>query len=414
MAGRQAQSLAYSLDDGQTWTKYAGNPVLDRGSSNFRDPKVFWYDGPGGAYWVMLAVEALDHKVVLYRSDDLIDWTHLSDFGPANATGGIWECPDLFPLPVDGDPDDVKWVMVVNLNPGSVAGGSGGQYFVGDFDGTTFTSESTVTDEPAPTGAVLEDFDDGSWDEWRSATNPATGATDRSDWRRPPAHCPARTRSPGSVAPAWSTASTTATGRSAPSPHPSSRSTRTTSTSSSAAAATPTSPAASSATSRPPVTCSSRASSTPTACPWPIGAGSSPVTSSRPAIRPPREATTTWVPSGSTPSRAARTGDDNTGTLTSPEFVIDDDHLSFLIGGGKRSDGTLQAELVVDGQVVRSASGQDSGALNWAGWDVSALQGRHGASPAGRPGRRRLGPPHLRPRRPGTRAGASAHATRRA
>ena len=97
-AGKQAQSLAYSNDGGYTWTKYDGNPVLDRGSSNFRDPKVFWYDGPAGAYWVMVAVEAVDHKTVLYKSDNLREWEHLSDFGPANSTGGIWECPDLFEL----------------------------------------------------------------------------------------------------------------------------------------------------------------------------------------------------------------------------------------------------------------------------------------------------------------------------
>ena len=95
-SGRQAQSLAYSTDDGRTWTKYRGNPVLDRGSTNFRDPKVFWYstDGSGG-YWVMTAVEALDRKVVLYRSDDLLTWRPLSEFGPGSDYRGIWECPDL-------------------------------------------------------------------------------------------------------------------------------------------------------------------------------------------------------------------------------------------------------------------------------------------------------------------------------
>ena len=130
--GLQAQSLAYSLDDGQTWTKYGANPVLNRNSANFRDPKVFWYDSPGGGgYWVMTAVEATEHKVLLYKSGNLKDWTPLSEFGPANATGGLWECPDLFPLAVDGDPANVKWVMVVNINPGGVAGGSAGQYFVG-------------------------------------------------------------------------------------------------------------------------------------------------------------------------------------------------------------------------------------------------------------------------------------------
>ena len=77
--------------------------MLDRGSAEFRDPKVFWYDGAAGSYWVMVAVEATEYKVVLYKSADLKDWEHLSDFGPANATGGVWECPDLFALPVDGD-----------------------------------------------------------------------------------------------------------------------------------------------------------------------------------------------------------------------------------------------------------------------------------------------------------------------
>ena len=154
--GLQAQSLAYSLDDGQTWTKYSANPVLNRNSANFRDPKVFWYDSPGGGgYWVMAAVEATEHKVLLYKSSNLKDWTPLSEFGPANATGGLWECPDLFPLAVDGDPANVKWVMVVNINPGGVAGGSAGQYFVGSFDGTTFTSESTKASDALPAGTPL-------------------------------------------------------------------------------------------------------------------------------------------------------------------------------------------------------------------------------------------------------------------
>ena len=143
--GRQAQSLAYSTDNGATWTKYDGNPVLDRASADFRDPKVFWYDGSAGSYWVMVAVEAVDREVVLYKSADLKTWEYLSTFGPANATGGVWECPDLFELPVDGDAGNTKWVLVVNLSPGGIAGGSGGQYFLGSFDGVAFTSETTVT-----------------------------------------------------------------------------------------------------------------------------------------------------------------------------------------------------------------------------------------------------------------------------
>ncbi len=107
---------------------------------------MFRYSGPRGSYWVMVAVEAHDHTVVLYRSDDLKTWEYLSSFGPANGTGGVWECPDLFHLPLDGNEDNIKWVLTVNLHPGGPNGGSAGQYFVGHFDGVTFTAASTVTD----------------------------------------------------------------------------------------------------------------------------------------------------------------------------------------------------------------------------------------------------------------------------
>lgn len=86
---RQSQALAYSTDDGLTWTKYAGNPVLDRGTSEFRDPKVFRYEGEDGSYWVMVAVEAEDRQVLLHRSDDLINWRFLSAFGPERAVDGV-------------------------------------------------------------------------------------------------------------------------------------------------------------------------------------------------------------------------------------------------------------------------------------------------------------------------------------
>lgn len=141
----QAQALAVSLDDGTTWTRYSGNPVLDIGSDEFRDPKVIWYGGEDG-HWVMVAVEAVARRVVFYASPDLINWTHSSDFGPAHAIDGVWECPDLFALSVDGG-DETRWVLVVSMNPGGIAGGSGTQYFIGDFDGNTFSpdrlSEST-------------------------------------------------------------------------------------------------------------------------------------------------------------------------------------------------------------------------------------------------------------------------------
>src|SRR5260370_24857264 len=93
--GRQAQSLAFSVDAGMTWPKYGCNPVLDRDSTSFRDPKVFWYQITGSyGYWVMVAVEARARQIVVYRSDDLKYWTYLSTFGPLESNDGLWECPD--------------------------------------------------------------------------------------------------------------------------------------------------------------------------------------------------------------------------------------------------------------------------------------------------------------------------------
>lgn len=142
----QSQFLAYSTDRGRSWTRYAGNPVLDVGKADFRDPKVFWYEPE--RKWVMALALAKEHKIAFYASPDLKKWTHLSDFGPAAAVGGVWECPDLFELPVDGDAKNTRWVLIVSLNPGGAAGGSGMQYFVGRFDGTRFTAE-----DPPPSAA---------------------------------------------------------------------------------------------------------------------------------------------------------------------------------------------------------------------------------------------------------------------
>ena len=137
---RQTQNLAYSNDRGRTWTKYAGNPVIDLGLENFRDPKVFWHEPTGR--WVLVTVLSDQHKVRFFGSRDLKKWEALSDFGPAGATGGVWECPDLFPLAVDGDPAGIRWVLDVDVNPGGISGGSADQYFVGRFDGTTFVNEN--------------------------------------------------------------------------------------------------------------------------------------------------------------------------------------------------------------------------------------------------------------------------------
>ncbi|MFB8146559.1 GH32 C-terminal domain-containing protein [Microbacterium sp. NPDC056003] len=377
LAGKQAQSLAYSTDGGYTWTKYSGNPVVNRDSANFRDPKVFWYDGPAGAYWVMVAVEALDHKVVLYKSADLKTWEHLSDFGPANSVGGIWECPDLFELPVDGDPTDTKWVMVVNLNPGAVAGGSGGQYFVGEFDGVTFSSETTEGSQTLPAGAVYAGFDEGTYDGWSVGNEPG-------NWKEGP----------------WGPA-----------------------------------PASGSLPGQNPVSGFVGAGLVNgfNDGDWPLGTLESPtftvesdyinflvgggrhphVAGTQLSNDPPAGTTVIdfelpdgqnltdagWAITGDFATDPARNpstaggdyylgakrlntweggprGDDNVGTLTSPTFELTGDHVSFLIGGGKRTDGTLQAELVVDGAVVRNETGPEAGQLNWRSWDVSEYRGQ--------------------------------------
>lgn len=138
----QYQSLAYSLDDGLSWEKYPGNPVLKNPGTeeDFRDPKVFWYEK--GGYWVMIL--AVKDHVEFYQSSDLKDWTYLSDFGlGVGAHGGVWECPDLFEL--TSKEGESRWVMLLSINPGGLHGGSGTQYFVGNFDGTTFTTEFDST-----------------------------------------------------------------------------------------------------------------------------------------------------------------------------------------------------------------------------------------------------------------------------
>lgn len=149
----QTQNVAYSNDRGRTWTKYPGNPVLDIGEADFRDPKVFWH-APSGR-WVMVVAWPLRRQVRFYASRDLRTWSHLSDFGPAGAVEGVWECPDLFPLAVDGTAQ-TRWLLIVNLNPGGPAGGSGSQYFVGDFDGRRFAPErERAGDPPGPAPAPL-------------------------------------------------------------------------------------------------------------------------------------------------------------------------------------------------------------------------------------------------------------------
>ena len=134
----QSQSMAYSLDNGKTFVKYAYNPVVTSSKRDFRDPKVFWY--APDKHWVMIL--AGGQEMDIYSSKNLKDWKYESSFGAKQgAHGGVWECPDLVELPVEGAKEK-KWVLICNINPGGPFGGNAAQYFVGTFDGKKFVNES--------------------------------------------------------------------------------------------------------------------------------------------------------------------------------------------------------------------------------------------------------------------------------
>ena len=271
----QNQHIAYSTDRGRTWTKFAGNPVLDINEKDFRDPKVFWHEPT--QRWVMIVAWPVQRKTRLYASTDLKHWTHLSDFGPAGSTKGIWECPDLFPLRVAGEPKQAKWGLIVNAGSGAPAGGPGCQYFVGDFDGMRFTldtaSQPKATPEFVPEGKVLADFEREDYGDWRVTgdafgKHPAGGTLERQQ-------SVSGFRGGGLV-------------------------------------------------------------------------------------------------------NTFRGGDGAQGTLTSPEFEITHDYLSFLIGGGNHAGKTC-LNLLVDSRVVRTVTGDAAERLNWKSWDLREFRGRKGA-----------------------------------
>ena len=163
---RQVQSIAYSTDNGRSFTKYENNPVLTSDARDFRDPKVFCHKET--QRWIMLL--AVGQEMQIFSSSNLKDWAFESSFGEGQgAHGGVWECPDLFELPVDGT-NEKKWVLLCNLNPGGPFGGSATQYFVGTFNGKEFVNESpsktkwmdwgkdhyaTVTWSNAPAGRAI-------------------------------------------------------------------------------------------------------------------------------------------------------------------------------------------------------------------------------------------------------------------
>lgn len=178
----QSQSMAYSLDNGKTFIKYEHNPILTSTERDFRDPKVFWY--APGKHWVMML--AVGQEMQIYSSGNLKVWKKESSFGAMQgAHGGVWECPDLVELPIEGTKEK-KWVLICNLNPGEPFGGSTVQYFVGSFDGKKFVNESptqtkwldwgkdnyaTVTWSNAPAGRCITL---GWMSNWQYANNVPT------------------------------------------------------------------------------------------------------------------------------------------------------------------------------------------------------------------------------------------------
>lgn len=168
----QSQGIAYSLDSGRTWTKYSDNPVLkNQGERDFRDPKVFWY-APGEKWIMTLAVQ---NRVSFYSSKNLKEWTFESDFGAEwGSHEGVWECPELIKMQIDGS-DDSKYVLLVSVISGAPNGGTGTQYLVGDFDGTSFTVDPKLKNlkiqpEHFPEGLLFDDFE-STTSNWSSSSD---------------------------------------------------------------------------------------------------------------------------------------------------------------------------------------------------------------------------------------------------
>jgi fructan beta-fructosidase len=402
-AGTQAENIAFSTDRGRTWTQYANNPVLNPlkdptiDPNNFRDPKVFWYEP--SQQWIMVVALSSQHMIGFYSSTDLKNWTKLSDFGPANAIGGVWECPDLFELPVDrGSPDresmhsedkdgwrkarNNKWVLVVNVNPGGVAGGSGAQYFLGNFDGKQFTAEDIIDPTIPPPGTLFQDFEG-------STTFAGLGWTATGDFvGKGPVTGSLPGQSPVTGFLGKQLVNTFFNGD--------------------ASVGTITSPT---------FTVNSKYINLL------VGGGNhphDPATSDAPEpagtllfphadLEPPNPGVTTyedlgWTATGGLVHQPVATGaiggqqpvsgfegiglintftngnDQAQGTLTSPTFTITHPYINFLIGGGNHpypgNNDATAVLLLVNGQVVNSATGQNNEALNWVSFNVSQYIGQ--------------------------------------
>ena len=242
------QRIAYSNDEGLTWTNYVNNPVLQMNNNQFRDPKVMWHQE--SQKWIMVVSIPAYQGINFYSSTNLKNWTLLSGFGSAGNVSGAWECPDFFRLPVDNDPTKLKWVLVHSIGTA--------QYFIGDFDGQHFSWQNI-----APGGILIDDFENINYNNW------------------------------------------TTTGTS-------------------------------------------------------FGAG---------------PATGNGTFSGFLGNKLIISGNESEGKLVSPDFTIQKNYISFLIGGGY-NPGKAYIKLVVNGQAVKTSTGMNEDLLKWRNWDVSALVGK--------------------------------------
>lgn len=264
--GNQVIGLAYSNDTAKTWTRHEKFPILDINAREFRDPKVFWHEPT--KKWILVIGWADVPKIKFFSSSNLIDWEFMSDFGPYGAVEGVWECTDLFPLPVDNDPNKIKWVLTISVQPLS------GQYFIGDFDGTKFTIDPEFAmdlkkDDYKPSGEVLFDFEQGHYNWEMEGTAFVESPSNQALFRQ------------GAV----------------------------------------------------------------------MG----------------KEG---LFFANSHHNRAI-----STGKITSPEFKITKDYINFLVGGNHIPN-QLSVNLLVSEKVVRSETGNNSGGMQWMGWDVSEFKGK--------------------------------------
>lgn len=263
--GYQTQGLSIS-NDYTNFQYYSGNPVIDIGSKDFRDPAVFW--NKSSQKWIMAIAMAVDRKVRFYSSSDLKKWQFLSDFGPLGVREQVWEVPDLIQLPVDDNPNNKKWVLICGMGPNKT------QYFIGSFDGNSFTMDAD-DDAWLRRGVGLEgdlfaNFEQTTYGAWTTegsafGTGPAYGTQ--------------------------------------------------------------------------------------------LGQG---------------------IVTGYLNNKLANSflnSDASTGKLISPPFTITKNCINFLIGGGNHP-GTTCINLVVDGSIVQSSTGNDSEALNWQGWNVAEWKGK--------------------------------------